>query len=91
MASRAVEHTDRWVSVDGTGSAPVTLVYDPADPYAITADFGDDNKWCFARTLLIDGLDRFVGYYGGTDRDDDDWWNEDDQFTSKGGISNGHR
>jgi hypothetical protein len=43
---------------------PVTLRYDPADPYAVYATFRTPDgsvEWVFARELLSGGLERPVG------------------------------
>ena len=44
---------------------PVTLRYDPADPYAVTAGFqvgtAEVVSWTFARQLLADGLQALTG------------------------------
>ena len=44
---------------------PVSLRYDPSDPYAVTATFrtgqGEGVSWVFARELLAVGLHRPIG------------------------------
>jgi hypothetical protein len=63
-----VETSLRLVAPDATG-LPVraSFRYDPADPYAVHvlfhADSADDEAvdWCFARELLLTGLDEPTG------------------------------
>ncbi|MFD2421619.1 SsgA family sporulation/cell division regulator [Amycolatopsis pigmentata] len=46
----ARQHGRSW------GSQPVTLVYDPSDPYAVMWQFPDGNEWACSRELLAQGL-----------------------------------
>jgi hypothetical protein len=46
--------------VDGCGY-PMTLIYDPLDPFAVTISFPGADDWVLARDLLIDGQRYPVG------------------------------
>lgn len=50
-------------------SLEASLIYEPADPYAVTLDIalpdGDKRTWLFGRTLLADGMAQRAGAGGG--------------------------
>jgi hypothetical protein len=63
-----VETSLRLVAPDAAGlSVRASLRYDPADPYAVHTVFhaepggGEAVSWCFARDLLVTGLDEPTG------------------------------
>jgi hypothetical protein len=55
----------QYVNLDGSGTPVYSRwSYDPADPYAITLAFGEDQGWVvwrFARDLIIEGLTQPAG------------------------------
>ncbi len=48
-------------TADTGRDAPVTVIYDAADPYAVLFDFPGNNPWTIARDILTAGLNEPSG------------------------------